>query len=259
MNLTGMIKKHWPIILPAALVTAGLLLFSWTRPAVAQKNGAFGASRFAVVELFTSEGCSSCPAADKAVAELLHDYPNDVYVLGFHVDYWNQLGWKDEFSSADYSRRQQNYASSLGLSSIYTPQVIVDGVTEFTGSDKKKLYSTITNELGKARSASVTVSASAGSGSAVRVVCQTAAPAGSTTCIALLQSNAVTSVRRGENSGRQLHHVNVVRQFIVLKPGATTAELVIPAGLKAGDCRVVAFVQDDSKHITGAADCSLSQ
>ena len=82
---------------------------------------------FAVVELFTSEGCSSCPPADAAVAKLLHDYKENVYVLGFHVDYWNYLGWKDNFSCAAYSARQQQYGRTFQLNSVYTPQVIVNG------------------------------------------------------------------------------------------------------------------------------------
>src|SRR5256885_17175186 len=73
-------------------------------------------SGFAVVELFTSEGCSSCPPADNAVANLLKEYKNDVYVLGYHVDYWDNLGWKDAFSNAAYTKRQRDYARSFKLS-----------------------------------------------------------------------------------------------------------------------------------------------
>src|ERR1700733_12538487 len=80
---------------------------------------------FAVVELFTSEGCSSCPPADEVLAKIATEYKDYVYVLGFHVDYWDRLGWKDVYSSADYTRRQQEYARAFKLSSIYTPEAVV--------------------------------------------------------------------------------------------------------------------------------------
>src|ERR1700744_6104626 len=95
---------------------------------------------FAVIELFTSEGCSSCPPADALVARVQKE-SNDkpVYILAFHVDYWNRLGWKDVFSSAEYSERQNQYARWLKLSSVYTPQIVVNGRTEFVGSEEANL------------------------------------------------------------------------------------------------------------------------
>ena len=104
---------------------------------------------FALIELFTSEGCSSCPAADKAVEELAKQYPSTVYVLAFHVDYWNRLGWTDEFSQPEYTARQSEYAAKFNLESIYTPQVVVNGRQEFVGSDKAKLQQVTATEAGK--------------------------------------------------------------------------------------------------------------
>ena len=104
----------------------------------------------AVVELFTSEGCSSCPSADALVARVQKEnIDKPVYILAFHVDYWNRLGWKDVFSSHEYSDRQNQYARWLKLSQIYTPQVIVNGHTEFVGSDEKSLRSAIKAGLEK--------------------------------------------------------------------------------------------------------------
>src|SRR5476649_2001101 len=92
---------------------------------------------FAVIELFTSEGCSSCPPADALVAKVQKESADKpVYILAFHVDYWNRLGWKDAFSSAEYSYRQSQYARWLKLSSVYTPQIVVNGHTEFVGSEE---------------------------------------------------------------------------------------------------------------------------
>src|SRR5579859_6695441 len=106
------------------------------------------AKGFAVVELFTSEGCSSCPAADALVATVQkEDKDLPVYILSFHVDYWDRLGWKDAFSDAAYSDRQREYARWLRLSSVYTPQVVVNGHQEFVGSDAVKLREAISNGL----------------------------------------------------------------------------------------------------------------
>src|SRR5438128_7545114 len=91
----------------------------------AKNNTANNDKGFAVVELFTSEGCSSCPPADDAVAKLLKEHGNNVYVLGYHVDYWDNLGWKDSFSNAAYTQLQREYAKTFKLSSVYTPQLII--------------------------------------------------------------------------------------------------------------------------------------
>ena len=96
----------------------------------------------AVIELFTSQGCSSCPSADKLLAQTLSDAKRDnklIIALSFHVDYWNRLGWTDPFSDKKYSQRQSDYASAMQLRSVYTPQMIVNGSTEFVGSNEKEL------------------------------------------------------------------------------------------------------------------------
>src|SRR5579872_1033847 len=91
----------------------------------------------AVVELFTSEGCSSCPPADLALADLERQ-SRAVYALEFHVDYWDRLGWPDRFSSPDWTRRQREYAEAFGARGLYTPQMIVGGTDAFTGSDRAR-------------------------------------------------------------------------------------------------------------------------
>jgi hypothetical protein len=103
-------------------------------------------TRPAVVELFTSQGCSSCPPADKLLGELARR--SDVLTLAYHVDYWNNLGWKDPFASADATRRQRRYAGALGLSGIYTPQMVVDGAIDAVGSDRRAVEAALAGQRG---------------------------------------------------------------------------------------------------------------
>jgi len=213
---------------------------------------------FAVVELFTSEGCSSCPPADEAVAALAKEYPANVYVLGFHVDYWNYLGWTDEFSSATNTSRQQQYAEVLKINSIYTPQAIVNGTIEFTGSDKKKLYAAVKNGLENNDNEVVEISATATGGKTIAVQYKTGTNNKHVLQLAIVQSLASSAVKRGENKGMLLHHVNVVRAFKTIPGGAGTTNMVLPEGLDPKDCRLVAYLQNKSDfHITGANICSI--
>ncbi len=201
---------------------------------------------FAVVELFTSEGCSSCPPADEAVANLLKDYTQNVYVLGFHVDYWNSFGWKDAFSNGAYSSRQQQYGNVFKLNSIYTPQAIVNGKTEFTGSDTKRLQTSVEEGLLQKQGLKVDVSAKSGDGKTVTVTYQLNQPSSNLLNIALVQLQAQSQVQRGENSGKLLLHVNVVRDFKTIAVGEAKGiiSLTLPAGTDVKDFEVIAYLQD---------------
>src|SRR5258708_1319851 len=122
------------LIFPASMILAvSIFLYSFCSSGNAKTKSA--AQGFAVVELFTSEGCSSCPPADAIAAKLAKDYAGQVYVLGFHVDYWDHLGWKYAYSNPEWSNRQKAYATILKLESIYTPQVVVNGKKELVRSD----------------------------------------------------------------------------------------------------------------------------
>jgi hypothetical protein len=223
-------------------------------------NQAAGNAGFAVVELFTSEGCSSCPPADEAVAQLINTGQKNVYVLGFHVDYWNSLGWKDAYSSALYSQRQQEYANFFKLNSIYTPEAIVNGKTEFTGSDTRRLHDAVDESVSLPPAGSVEISAKNIAGTMVSVSYKLAAPLGSGLLnVALVQLHAQSKVQRGENSGRLLNHVNVVRDFktVSAKEALGSVTLQIPAGLAVGDCRIIAYTQDAGWAITSAAEADI--
>ena len=201
---------------------------------------------FAVVELFTSEGCSSCPPADALAAKLSEEYKGKVFVLGFHVDYWNRLGWKDAFSNAAYSERQQKYAQLFKLNSIYTPQVIVNGKREMVGSNESGLRNTIISFLQNTNSASINVQAKNTAGKTVTVDYKTDQSAGKVLNIALVELHAVTNVKRGENEGHTLQHSNIVRDFktVIADNGNGKILLQLPEDITAKDCKIICYLQD---------------
>ncbi len=222
---------------------------------------------FAVVELFTSEGCSSCPPADAVLAKIAAEYKENVYVLGFHVDYWDRQGWKDIYSNADYTQRQMGYARVFKLSSIYTPEAVVNGGKELVGSDEKGLLTDIEADLQGAEGKKIVLQAAgdgtsaAGNGNNIKVNYQAPNRGSDILYIALVQSHAETKVGGGENSGRRLEHVNVVRE-LKAAPAGNTGSLVfaLPQGLSAKDCKLIAFLQTNkagSLAVTGAASISI--
>lgn len=227
-----------------------------------------------VVELFTSEGCSSCPPADALLIRLekLQPVANaQIIVLGQHVDYWNQLGWADPFSSALFSRRQSEYAEAFGRDGIYTPQMIVDGQAEFNGSDASRAQSAIARAAAQPKAA-MTVSCRAGSKpQSLRVQVQIAAtPQGMSAreaevILAVTESNLANDVPRGENAGRKIQHTGVVRLLKSLgRVDAATAsleaEIQLAAGWKSFNLTVVAFAQERvSRRILGAATTKVAE
>jgi hypothetical protein len=185
-----------------ALICLGVELGS-ARNLPAQSNSPRGP---AVVELYTSQGCSSCPPADALLGEL-SQMPN-VLALAFHVDYWDSIGWRDHFALPTAVRRQQQYVETLGLSSAFTPQVVVDGRSSFVGSDKRRILAAIAEPLN-----TIPISVEVARGVlTVSVPERQDRERYDVNLIAYLPQ-ADTNVERGENSGRTLREFNIVRQF----------------------------------------------
>jgi hypothetical protein len=204
-----------------------------------------------VVELFTSQGCSSCPPADALLASLDKD-PN-VIVLSEHVDYWNYLGWRDPFSSSAFSERQQRYARRFGQDGPYTPQMIVDGQTPFVGSDARQARAAIA-AAGKAPSLPINIQRH---GENVTVSSPPLPKGRAELWIALVRPEGAVDVPRGENAGRMLKHVGIVRSLTKAGTATQTAGVthtITTPPPEGGGWRVVAFLQEPGQgRILGSA------
>lgn len=246
--------KAIKIFISLALVAGtglGSLAFINKKPLAASAD-----KGFAVVELFTSEGCSSCPPADEVIAKInkeMKDQP--VYILAYHVDYWNRLGWKDVFSSADYSRRQNTYANWFKLSSVYTPQVVVNGQSEFVGSEEGTLRNAISAGLRRTGQANLSLTDLKVNHDDATVTYHADAAAGNTLVVALVKNDAHTVVKAGENKGRTLSHVQIVTNFqnIPLQATSGEAKLKLPADFSAKQFELIAFVQNNKTGVINAA------
>ena len=230
-----------------------------------------------IVELFTSEGCSSCPPADAVLSQLERTQPvegAEVITMSQHVDYWNYIGWADPFSSPAFSARQESYAGAFGADRIYTPQMIVDGQAEFVGSSAAKAREAIARAA-RAPKAEVTL---ARTGAAendrsinLHVSISNLPPisAGDVAevLLAITENNVSSNVSRGENSGRKLSHASVVRELRRLgnvEPAAKSfnaeTSVTLVDGWKRDDLRAIVFVQERAhRQIVGAASLRLSE
>ena len=216
---------------------------------------------FAVIELFTSQGCSSCPSADellKKIARIAREKDLPVYVLSFHVDYWNRLGWTDPYSDASYSQRQRDYALASESRRVYTPQMIVGGTQDFVGSDESKAVAAITDMLSRKAQSKVHVRVEASDRQEQIAVSYSVEGSnrGDVLHLALVNSPAANSVPTGENAGRRLSHVNVVRSIKTAKLDRSTGRVLleVPADVDLNAASILAFVQNSqSRRITGAS------
>jgi hypothetical protein len=197
-----MSSKHSWIAVGIALLTAGDL------PATAEMAPG-GAP--VVVELFTSQGCNSCPPADALLAELAQR--PGVVALAFHVDYWDYIGWKDPFASPQWTQRQRDYSRALGLRMVYTPQMVIDGAYDVPGSYRMEVDSTIESAAAHAKP-TMSLERDASGAYWVNIPGTAELAAGpAVVWLAYCDREHVTAVKRGENAGRTLKNVNVVRDL----------------------------------------------
>ncbi|MGD9681090.1 MAG: DUF1223 domain-containing protein [Candidatus Obscuribacterales bacterium] len=232
-----------------------------------------------VVELFTSQGCSSCPPADGLLGRIAGLVADEAQVipLSEHVDYWNYLGWRDPFSDKVFTDRQRDYAVSFGQRGVFTPEMVVDGVRGFNGASESAAREAIVARLRAKKerlsvravrvkdSIEVGVSRSPGVGAGARAGFDSGrGPSQDTNhnlIVCLTQDNLSVPVRSGENSGRRLSHQAVVRVMKkVENPGGqVSVRFELDPGWKLEDMHAVAFLQDrKTKEITGAGTSPVS-
>jgi hypothetical protein len=228
-----------------------------------------------IVELFTSEGCSDCPPADRLLYALEQTQPvpgAEIIPLEQHVDYWNSEGWRDPFSSSQFTFRQKDYVYAFNLPTPYTPQMVVDGTAEFVGSDKGSALAAIA-KAARVPKASLRIEQHSDAGPTARnlTLHVSLAPLGASNpkhgadvLLAVTEDNLTSNVTRGENAGAHMNHFAVVRELRVLgrvdSTGgfSATPDLALADNWKRENLHVVAFVQDRStKRILAASTFSL--
>lgn len=203
---------------------------------------------FALLELYTSEGCSSCPPADELLGKIQNELKDkNVYVLSYHVDYWDKQGWKDIFSNADFTKRQYDYAKYMEKDPIYTPQVIINGKIDYVGSQETSLRNGIKSALSKPVSTNLSLEASQNANSLSVNYNVESTSKNSRLLIAVVQKEAKSNVKRGENAHRVLSHYQIVRnlQSVNLnKAKKGTALVHLPENYNTQDFEIIGFVQD---------------
>ncbi len=227
----ALLGSHRAVLAAAVLLSliAGPLA---SPPAVAQQGAEPAKVSQVVVELFTSQGCSSCPPADELLTELAAR--PDILALSLHVDYWDYIGWKDPYASPQHTARQQRYVETLNLRYVYTPQIVVDGRANVVGSKRTAVIEAI--EAAAKRERPIQITFGTDGGGTVIVPAGHAPDEGATIWLAVYDREHVTEIKRGENAGRKLRNVNVVRSIERLGTW-TGARLEIPLDLSDARAR----------------------
>ncbi len=212
-----------------------------------------------IVELFTSQGCSSCPSADQLVALAQNEFEENIIVLSYHVDYWDRLGWKDPFSKSIYSSRQRKYGEHLKLRTVYTPQAIVNGKTEMIGSNKTALWKAI-NEEESSDSHIIEIETTLKNNQFLSVDYNyMPLKSDEQVMLELVLKNATTQVKRGENNGATLTHINIVQDIVEMNESKGKASFNLPANFEKENYIVVAFIQNkESFEISNAKKISIN-
>lgn len=207
---------------------------------------------FVLVELFTSEGCSSCPSADRLLSEIVDAKYEDVNVIGlsFHVHYWDYIGWKDPYADPRFSQRQRTYADKLRSYQVYTPQMVVNGRYEFVGSNRAK-WSSLLGSLRKEKpNYAFDVSALDRQTDQINFSIKADQDTPLLVNVALVERNLSQQVTRGENRGRKLSHDNVVRSFVQknFSGGEMNLSIDVPSDLKIKNSSLVVYFQETGSY-----------
>jgi hypothetical protein len=205
-------SRPWTLAAAAVLAAVAMLGPDWSGPGTAQaETGPAQPDPTApvVVELFTSQGCNSCPPADALLGELAQN--PGIIALSMHVDYWDYIGWKDPYASQEATKRQHRYAQRLGLRYVYTPQMVIDGQADVVGVRRDEVLQTI--EQAAAQRKALEVRFEQADGGKIVIPAGHAPDGGAVVWLAVYDGSHETDVARGENAGRKLRNHNVVREL----------------------------------------------
>jgi len=217
---------------------------------------------FAVVQLFTSQGCSSCPSADKLLGKVKRDFDTkNVFVLSYHIDYWDRLGWKDPFSNSDYTLLQAAYGFVFNSRSNYTPQAIINGKIHFVGSEEKNMYNYLNTFLTLKSSNLVSLNVSLNKSRNIYFEYDVKGNLKNKVLkVALVIDRRETSINNGENKGVKLINRNVVVNEITIPLNNLKGKekIKIPhIVLNTDSIRLISYIQKKDYSITGAAQTIL--
>lgn len=237
-------------------------LFSFTYKNNTRNKYDHKVNSFAVVQLFTSQGCSSCPSADNLLGKIKEDYKNEnIAVLSYHVDYWNRLGWKDPFSKKEFTLMQQVYGFVFNNRNNYTPQAVVNGKIHFVGSDENKMKNALNQFLLIPSKNKISISEVVVNKNQINFRYQIDGVYSSKELkVALVIDKRETSINRGENQGKVLINRNIVvnETSIRLKKAEGLKAISIPKLVENTDSvRIICYLQDKDYSISGAIQSNL--
>jgi hypothetical protein len=216
------------------------------------------AAPMVLVELFTSQGCSSCPPADAVLAKLAAR--PDVAALAFHVDYWDHLGWKDPFASPAFTQRQRAYRRAFANRSVYTPQMVFNGTIEFPGQDEREVVRAVSTAANAADQRPTLELRTSSDGAVMIEIGQGPMMTGTSVFAAVYGPGTSTNVRRGENAGRRLTNINIARSLSVLGPyTGAPAQLTWRPDLYGAGGLVVWVQPDDLGPVRALAQLRISE
>ena len=261
-----MVKKLVQPIAIVFFVTLAVLLF-WNakeipvEPSETAEKMEFSGEVKIVLELFTSQGCSSCPPADKLLAQVQEQYPNEVLVLSYHVDYWDYIGWKDPFGSAAYTKKQRAYNRKFRENSNYTPQLVVNGKEHLVGSNARVLAERLQEYGKKSLSNAVKLSKVEKNGGKVDFSYAVSGDLDEKLLRAVLVLDERTTwVQRGENRNRKLQnsHVVVAEKYVELNQSKGSLSMSIPALVSKDDAvTLIVLTENEALDITGGTQAKL--
>ncbi len=216
-----------------------------------------------VLELFTSQGCSSCPAADVLLEKVKNEYKKEVFALSYHVDYWNYIGWKDPYSKAHYAKKQKLYNNKFKYRGNYTPELVVNGKEHLVGSHKNKVYDIIAKYESKLSSNNLHIENVTSNREKIEF---TYAIEGLTenkkVKAVLVLDKRITKVNKGENKNRTLNNSNIViaEKYIAIQSKKGKGSIRIPSLVKQNEkIQLMLFVETDNYDITAAAKKPITQ